>query len=106
MKGDRLFYAMWGFVLIFLGVAAALWLNGYPAEGVLIFFAGPGIILSLLGRKDNFKFYGGLALALVGILLYSFMSELNPAYTIIAIIIIIGGLLIWHGFGGEKNARS
>ncbi len=103
MNGDKLFYAMWGFVLIFLGIGAALWLNGYPAEGVLSFFVGPGVILSLLGKRDPFKFYGGLSLVLIGILLYSFMSELNSAYTIIVIIILVGGLLIWHGFGGEKS---
>ncbi len=105
-KKDRLFYVMWGIVLIFLGIAAALWLSGHSSEGVLLFFAGSGIALSILGRGDNIKFYGGLGLVLIGILLYSFMSELNAAYTIIAIVIVIGGLLVWHGFGGEKNARS
>ena len=103
-KDDRAFYVMWGFVLIFLGIAAALWLFGYAPEGVLIFFAAPGLILSIMGKGDAIKFYGGISLILIGALLYSFMGRLNIAYTLIAIIIVVGGLIVWRGFGGEKNA--
>ena len=102
-EDDRLYYVMWGLVFILAGIAAALWLTGFSAEGVLIFFAGLGITLSVLGKRDPFKFYGGLGLVFIGILAYGAMAGLNIAYVIVALVIVIGVLFVWYAFGGEKK---
>ncbi len=103
---DKLYYVMWGLVFVLAGIATALWILGLAAYGVLVFFAGLGTALSLMGKDDPYKFYGGLGLIFIGILAYGFMAGLNIAYVLIALVVIIGLLFIWYAFGGEKNGGS
>ncbi len=100
---DKMYYMIWGLVFVLGGIGAAIWLIGYAAEGVLVFFAGLGIVLSLMGKEDPYKFYGGLGLIFIGIMAYGFMGKVNLAYVLIALAIVIGGLFIWYAFGGEKK---
>jgi len=100
---DRLFYMMWGLVIALIGVAAAIALMGYGAEAWLILFGGAGVALIIVSGKDNTKFYGGIGLLLFGVLMYAILSGANVAWVLIAIVIVIGALVIWHGLRGGKN---
>ncbi len=103
---DRLFYMMWGLVIALIGIAAAVAMLGYGAEAWLILFGGAGVALVIVSGDDNTKFYGGIGLILFGVLMYAWLSGTNVAWVIIAIVVVIGGLVIWHGLRGEKNEGS
>jgi len=103
---DRKFYMMWGLAIVLIGIAAALGYMGYGAEGALLLFGGIGVALILVSGDDDVKFYGGVGFLLLGILIYAIMSGVNVVLTIIAIVIVIGGLVLWHGLRGEKNEGS
>ncbi len=100
---DRVFYMVWGLVIALIGIAAAVAMMGYGAFSWLILFGGAGVALVIVSGEDNTKFYGGIALILFGVLMYAWLSGANVAWVIIAIVVVIGGLVIWHGLRGEKN---
>ncbi len=100
---DRMYYTMWGLVFVLGGLAAALWLSGQAPLGVLVFFGGLGVSMAVLGRRDEYQFYGGLGLIFLGAILYGGMAGLNMALIIVGAIIIIGLLFLWNALGGERR---
>ncbi len=102
-KTDRKFYMMWGLAIILLAVAGALWLYGQGALSWLVLFGGIGIALIIVAEGDNTKFYGGIVFLLIGVMMFGLLSGANLVLVIIALAVVVGALVMWHGFrGGEK----
>ena len=103
--GDKLYYLMWGLTFVMGSIGGIMWILGFRSEALLTFFVILGLSLSILGKKDPYKFYTGLGLMLVGVIMYSFIDNLNMSYVVIGITIVIGTLIMWYGFGGDKIER-